>query len=121
MLPELAADWPAWAVTIVLSGAVASALLAIAALARKTGRGMRTAGAWLGGIVRREVVDIIDARLAPILSELSPNGGDSIKDHSRETRDLLVGHIRESERRHRQQSERLDRHLLEDHHQEGTS
>lgn len=73
MLPEA---WPGWVPWIIGAGAVAAALLSVIALALK----LKAAADWFAKIVRHEVGEIVDARLAPIAAEIKPNGGSSMND-----------------------------------------
>lgn len=101
MLPD--ADLPNWLTWLLLAGAAATALLAIAGLAVKTGRGM----GWLRDSAREAIADVarealaeivedkvivvvderiatavedLEAKLAPELSQLAPNGGETVRD-----------------------------------------
>lgn len=73
-MPDVAL--PAWLAWIIVAGAAAGAITGMAALAVRTGRGMRTVSAWLSDIVRHAVADVVDVRL----EELARNGGSSVRD-----------------------------------------
>lgn len=76
--------WPTWLLVLVGIGAAAGAATAIILLLKQTGRGVKTASTWVAGIVRREVSEIVEAKLASaigqVLAEVTPNGGSSMRD-----------------------------------------
>lgn len=82
------ADWPTWVFWIIGFGVVSTSLLAITALLVKTGRGMKTAGTWIAGIVRAEVTEIVDARTAPLLAQLTSSNSGSLREQVNATREL---------------------------------
>lgn len=105
---------PTWLLWVAAGGTLATAMLAIVALAIKTGRGMRTIGHWIGTIVAREVTEIA----VPIIKELVPNGGSSLRDQVDMTNRLLTEHIMESIKDRRlihEKMDELDRRVLGDH------
>lgn len=114
MLPD-ALTWPDWTVWIIGFAAILAALRVILRAAIKLVRGMKTVGGWFAEIVRNEVTEIVDARLTPIYSELSPNGGTSLKDQVthigtevRSIRGDLENHIALSEQAREELQKRLE-------------
>ena len=101
-------ELPDWILWVVAAGAIATALLAVTALLVRTGRGMRSAGQWVAGIVRQEVTEIVDSKLVPVLKELYPNGGSSLRDQVDIVHQLITEHIAESIEDRRGLHEKLD-------------
>lgn len=91
MLPEA---WPTPLQIVAGLGLVATALLALSALAVKAGHGMSIAARWVRGVVvdaitevvrdhtlsPEQVAEVVEAKVAPIMAEVRPNGGSSLKD-----------------------------------------
>ena len=88
----IAFDAPTWVEVALVIGAMATALLAVGVVAARTGRGLRTVSAWLGAIVRGQVAEVVDDRIAPIVAEVVTNEGGSIKDQVTRTEARLGEH-----------------------------
>jgi hypothetical protein len=101
------ADWPLWTQILAGAGILAAALIAIIALLVKTGRGVKTAAAWVRGVVvdaitdvvkehslsASQITEIVEAKVGPIHAEVRPNGGASLKDQITRMDRLLQEHL----------------------------
>lgn len=114
MLPDA---WPTWLVVITGLGLVSTAMLAIVTLLRQAGHGVSIAARWVRGVVvdaitdvvrdhtlsPQQVAEVVEAKVAPIMAEVRPNGGSSLKDQVTalqqdltETGQVLRDHVQHS-------------------------
>jgi len=73
---------PTFVEVALVVGALATASLAVSALVARSARAAKVASHALAALIGARVEEIVDRKVAPILAEVKPNSGASLKDQA---------------------------------------